>query len=82
MRIIMAVISKSGKLELENIAVLSLLVHTLLWFVLGGCAGKIVAFCMHLSAKMQVSYIVTIGSVCALIFGYICGMVYLLRREA
>ncbi len=82
MKIIMAGVSKIGKIETENAALLSLLLHTLLWFVLGAGAGYIMTGFMRASEGMRVSYMVTAGSVCALVFGYICGVVYLLRREA
>lgn len=69
-------------MALENVANLSLLLHTVLWFVFGGCVGKAFAMCMQASGRLQISYMITAGSVCSLVFGYICGMVYLLRREA
>lgn len=82
MGLIMSVVGKMGNMELENVAMVSLLLHTLLWFVLGGCAGAILDICMQASGGQGPSYMVTVGSVCALVFGYICGVVYLLRREA
>lgn len=82
MKIIMSIIGKIGNMELENAAMLSLMLHTLLWFILGGCAGSVIALCMQASGRLQLSYMITVGSVCALVFGYVCGMVYLLRREA
>lgn len=82
MGLIISIIGKMGNMALENVAMISLLLHTLLWFVLGGCAGAILAICMQLSGGQGLSYIVTVGSVCALVFGYICGVVYLLRWEA
>lgn len=81
MKIIMSVIIKVG-IALENAAMISLLLCILLWFVIGGCAGGILAVCIQASQGLRLSYIITIGSVCALVFGYICGVVYLLRREA
>lgn len=82
MKIIVSVISKMGNAELENVAIISLLVHTFLWFVLGGCVGRIWAVVVQASGEAALSCIVTAGSACALIFGYLCGVVYLLRREA
>lgn len=82
MKIIMSVISKIGNVELENVAILSLLMHTFLWFLLGGYVGRMWAVLVQASGEASLSYIVTAGSVCALVFGYLCGMVYLLRREA
>lgn len=78
----MSAVSKMGKIKTKSAALLSLMLHTLLWFVLGAGAGYIMGGCVQASEGMQVSYMVTTGSVCALVFGYICGVVYLLRREA
>ncbi len=82
MGLIMSVVGKMGNMELENVAMVSLLLYTLLWFVLGVCAGAILDICMQTSGGQGLSYMVTVGSACALVFGYICGVVYLLRREA
>ncbi|MCD7724895.1 MAG: hypothetical protein LUI12_04995 [Clostridiales bacterium] len=82
MKVIMLMIDKTAKLESENAAILSLFLHTLVWFILGGCAGGIWAVCRQMSSSMRLSCMVTAASLCALVVGYLYGMVYLLRRGA
>ncbi|MBO5473571.1 MAG: hypothetical protein J6A08_07290 [Lachnospiraceae bacterium] len=83
MKMLMALISKTGKkLDKENVAALSLLIHTVLWFALGSGIGAVLAVVTWVSEALLFSYMVAAGSVCALVFGYICGLVYLLRQGA
>ena len=82
MKIIRSLIAKAGNMEPENSALLSLVAHTFLWFGLGGAAGYVWAVCTHASGNLMLSYIITVGAVCALVLGYVGGVVYLLREEA
>lgn len=82
MKWIMTLIGRCGRLRPETAALAGLLTHTLYWFLAGGLLGGVLALCMRVSDGLRQSYMLSAGAACALLPGYIGGMVYLLRRDA
>lgn len=54
--------------------------NIIFWFLAGALAGALIAL-LFLKIDIILSCAVTMGSCCALIFGYVCGYIIIIRNS-
>lgn len=79
MKYIFRCVSRNKKISLENRAYRALIIHTVLWFIVGSVIAWIIGLVCRAPGELLSSYIVTAGACSSLVIGYGAGVVWLLR---